>query len=140
MSKTRQQVIEQALRNLMVIAEGQAVSQTDVDKIDLIIDGVCGELADLSIFYVGDRGLTGPSGGDFDDSAYLSIADYLAYRALSTFPMSADGQARMKMASYDAVMRLRALSGAPRGRRELRVDPATRQNRIGTYAPWPNNF
>lgn len=140
MSKTREQVIEQALRNLMVIAEGQTVSQSDVDKIDLIVDGACGELADLAIFYVGDRGQIGPTGGDFDDSAYLSIADYLAYRALSTFPMAVDGQARLKAAHDDAITRLRALSGAPRGRRELRVDPATRQNRIVTYAPFPNNF
>lgn len=140
MSKTRTQVLEQGLRNLMVIAEGQTVSQSDMDKIDLVLDGVCGELADLHIFYVGDRGVLGPSGGDFDDSAYLSIADYLAYRALSVFPMGADGQTRLMQAATEAERRLRALSGPPRTRRELRVDPGTRQNRITTYAPFPNNF
>jgi hypothetical protein len=139
MSKTRAEVIEQALRNLMVIAEGQAVSDSDVQKLDLIVDGVCAEMAALKIFYVADTGQIGPTGGDFDDAAYLSIADYLAWRGLSTFPMGEDGQARITGAATQAEAILRALSGAPRGRRELKFDTALRA-RARASAPFPNNF
>src|SRR5215471_16301027 len=140
MSKTRAEVIEQALSNLMVIAEGQSVSDTDVQKLDLILDGVCAELSSLSIFYVADTGQIGPSGGDYDEAAYLSIADYLAWRGLSTFPMGQDGQARIVSAATEAEKRLRALSGAPRGRRELKIDPALRTRGTASRAPFPNNF
>src|SRR5262249_44009613 len=133
-------VIEQALRNLMVIAEGQPVQASDVLKLDLILDGVCAEMGALSIFYVADTGQQGPTGGDYDDAAYLSIADYLAYRGLSVFPMADDGQARMTRAYTEAVNILRAISGSPRGRRELKIDPAARPTRATSWAPYPNNF
>jgi hypothetical protein len=84
--------------------------------------------------------MQGPSGGDFADSAYLAIADYLAWRALSTFPMDASGQGRIASAKDVAEHILRALSGAPRGRREAKFDPALRGRVPPTYAPWPNNF
>jgi hypothetical protein len=139
MSKTRAEVIEQTLRNLSVIAEGQVTSDSDVQKVDLIIDGVCAEMATLQIYYVADTGQAGPSGGDYPDEAYLSIADYLAWRALSTFPMGQDGTMKLTAAGTAAEVRLRALAGAPRGRREAKFDPAL-SSRSRTGAPYPNNF
>jgi hypothetical protein len=139
MSKSRTEIIEQTLRNLMVIAEGQAVSDSDVQKVDLILDGVCAEMASLAIFYVADTGQQGPTGGDFDDAAYLSIADYIAWRALSTFPMGADGTARITSAATQAETRLRALSGPPRGRREVKFD-AGLVGRSRARLPFPRNF
>jgi hypothetical protein len=139
MSKLRADIIEQTLRNLVVLAEGQPVSPTDVQKVDVILDGVCAEMASLGIFYVADTGQIGPTGGDFDDAAYLSIADYLAWRSLSTFPMGQDGQATIISNASEAEKRLRALSGAPRGRREMKLDPALAP-RVRSRAPFPNNF
>jgi hypothetical protein len=138
MSKLRVDVINQTLRNLVVIAEGQTIQDSDTQKLDLIFDGVAAELAGLDIYYVGDPGSAGPSGGDIDDAAYLALADYLAWRGLSSFPMGADGAARITAAKSAAVSILRQLAGAPRGRRELAIDPALRTR--SNVNQWPNNF
>ena len=122
MSKTRAELIDQALINLGVIAEGQSIDADLVDKMDGVVDPACAELSELDIYYVQDAGSLGPSGGDIPDSAFLSIAAYVANAACSAFNLPAD--AKLMALSQLAESKLITLTRPARTRRTLRIDPA----------------
>lgn len=131
MSKTRAELINQCLVNLGIVAEGQSVSDQDVSKMDKIVDPALAELTALEFYYVSDPGEIGPSGGDFDDAAFLSLADYVANRACAAFNLAAD--TKMQALSIIAKDTLTTLSAPPRTHKTLRVDAALRNHRAGTY-------
>ncbi|NGX99387.1 MAG: hypothetical protein G4V63_30580 [Candidatus Afipia apatlaquensis] len=122
MSKTRAELIEQALINLGVIAEGQSIEADLVDKMDGIVDPACAELSDLDIYYVQDAGEVGPTGGDIPDSAFLSLCAYIANAACSAFNLPAD--TKLQALSQLAEAKLITLTRPARTRRTLRIDPA----------------
>lgn len=131
MSKTRSELINQCLVNLGIIAEGQSVSDQDVSKMDKIVDPALAELSALGFYYVSDAGEIGPTGGDIDDAAFLSLADYVANRACAAFNLAAD--TKMQALATIAKDTLTTLSASPRTLKTLRVDPALRHHRPGTY-------
>jgi hypothetical protein len=132
MSSTRAQAITQALYNLGIIAEGQAVTDDIVNKMDLVVDPCVAEMAAMEIYYVQDAGTANPpSGGDFDDAAFLSICDYLANRAAPAFNRA--GDASLQALAMIAEEKLKKISAPTRTKRVLEVDAGARSRRIVNY-------
>lgn len=125
--KTRPELINQALVNLGVIAFGQSVSAEDVQKMDTIIDPALAELTDLDIYYVSDAGEIGPTGGAFEDSAFLSLAAYVANAACAAFNLPADQ--KMIALSQLAEQKLITLGRPGATLDRLRIDPAIQTRR-----------
>ena len=131
LSKLRSELINQCLTNLGVIAQGQSISADLVTKMDGVIDPTIAELANLAIYYVQDAGSVGPVDGAIEDSAFLSLAAYIANAACAAFNLPADQ--KMQALALIAESKLRTLAAPARTLRTLRVDPAVRPRRIGTY-------
>jgi hypothetical protein len=131
MSKTRAELINQCLTNLGVIAEGQSVSAEEVSKMDGVIDPAVSQLADLNIYYVQDAGSVGPTDGAIEDSAFLSLAAYIANEACAAFNLPAD--TKMQALAMIAEDKLRTLAAPARTLRTLRVDPALQSHYRGIY-------
>jgi hypothetical protein len=131
MSKTRAEFITQCLYNLGVIAQGQSVSDQEVSKIDAIVDPAFAKLAALDIYYVQDPGSIGPADGEIEDSAFLSLADYVANAACAAFNLPAD--TKMQALSMLAESSLRTITAPSRTLQTLRVDPALRVRAYGRY-------
>jgi len=127
MSKTRLELITQSLVNLGIVAEGQSVSAEDVQKMDSILDPALSEMTDLEIYYVDDAGDIGPTGGEFADSAYLSLAAYVANAACAAFNLPADQ--KLQALAMLAEQKLITLGRPASTLRTLRIDPALRGRR-----------
>lgn len=127
MPKSRAELINQCLTNLGVIAEGQSISASDVQKMDKVVDPAIAELSDLQIYYVSDAGSIGPTDGEIEDSAFLSIAAYIANSACAAFNLPADE--KMQALSLLAEKKLITLSAPSRTLRILRIDPALQSGR-----------
>lgn len=127
MPKTRAELINQCLTNLGVIAEGQSIDADLVSKMDTIVDPALAELAELNIYYTQDAGDIGPSGGAIEDSAFLSLASYIANAACAAFNLPADQ--KMQALSMLAEGKLITLSAPARTNRTLRIDPAVTRHR-----------
>lgn len=126
MSKTRAELIDQALNRLQILVLGQSPSPEDIQKMDRLVDPACAQLAAMEIYYVSDPGEIGPTGGNIEDEAFLALADYVA-----SFHLVADE--RMQALAMIAESTLRKLAAPPRTLRTLRVDPGLTPRRIGTY-------
>lgn len=137
MSYTRAQLVTKALSKLGVIAEGQVVSASDLQKMDDQVEAAFELLNGLDIYYVADYGTPGPTGGNIDDAAFLPLATWLANEACEDFNMPADQQ--MDAATTQAVARLRTLAAPPRANTRLRVDNAVRGRNRGQWGRFPNN-
>lgn len=131
MPKTRAELINQSLTNLGIIAEGQSISAEDVQKMDRVVDPALSELGELGIYVAQDAGDLGPSGGEIEDSSYLSLAAYIANAACSAFNLPADQ--KLQALSILAEQKLITLSRPGRTRRTLSIDPALQTRRVGTY-------
>jgi hypothetical protein len=121
-TKTRRELVNQALANLGILAVGQSVSDEDVSKMDVLVDPVCEKLSGLGIYYVQDQGTIGPSGGEVESTAFLPIADYLANAAAAAFNLPAD--AKLAALAQLAEQDLRTISRPPQIRQTLRIDGA----------------
>jgi hypothetical protein len=130
-TKTRRELVDQALVNLGILAVGQSVSNEDVSKMDVLVDPVCEKLSGLGIYYVQDQGTIGPSGGEFESAAFLSIADYLANAAAAAFNLPAD--AKLAALAQLAEQDLRTISRPPQIRQTLRIDGAIPSGRHGRW-------
>jgi hypothetical protein len=138
MSYTRAQLVTKALGKLGVIAEGQAVSDGDVSKMDGTVNAAMAMLAALDIYYVADFGQLGPTGGTIEDEAFLPLATWLARKACEDFNQPADE--KMEAEARFAEADLRTLSRPPRSKARLSVDPALRGSHFrGISGRWPNN-
>lgn len=138
MSYTRAQLVNKALGKLGVIAEGQAVSDSDMSKMDGIVDAAMAMLASLDIYYVADYGQLGPTGGTIEPEAFLPLATWLARKACEDFNQPADE--KMEAEARFAEAELRTLSAPPRSKTRLTLDPATRGSWYrGNWGIWPNN-
>ncbi len=120
--KTRQELIVEALDQLGIIVPGQAPSSVIMNKMDTILDPVIEELADLDIYYVSDAGDIGPSGGEIESSAFLSIAAYLANAASAKFNLPAD--TKLKALALEAEQKLKTLARPASTRKFLKMDDA----------------
>lgn len=126
MSKSRAELINQILDRLQILVYGQAPSDQDVQKADLLVDGAVSQLAALDIYYVQDAGSLGPADGAIEDEAFLALADYIAQ-----FHLLAD--ARIQALAILAESNLRILAAPARTLRTLRVDPSLTPRRIWNY-------
>lgn len=131
MSKTRAELINQSLTNLGILAEGQSITADLVNKMDRVVDPALAELTDLEIYYVQDPGSLGPMDGDIPDSAFLSLAAYIANAACAAFNLPADQ--KMQALSTLAEQKLITLSRPGSTLRTLRQDPAVTVHRRGFY-------
>jgi hypothetical protein len=119
-TKTRQELLIEALDRLGIIVPGQAPSSTIINKIDGIFDPVVEELADLGIYYVDDPGQIGPTDGNIESSAFMAIADYLANAAAPKFNLTND--TKLKALAIEAEQKLRTLTRPASTRKFLRMD------------------
>jgi hypothetical protein len=138
MSYNRAQIVSQALTNLSILAEGQAASDSDVSKMDGIVNGAFATLAALNIYTVADYGNLGPVGGNIEDEAFLPLATWLARKACEAFNQPADE--KMETELRLAVADLVTIAAPPRSKARLSVEPALRGNGSrGASGRWPNN-
>lgn len=119
-TKTREQLIIEALDQLGIIVPGQAPSATIVNKVDTILDPIMEQLAELDIYYVDDAGGVGPSGGAIRSSAFLALGAYLANAAAAKFNLPAD--AKLKALAIEAEQTLRTLTRPSSTRKVLQTD------------------
>ena len=132
-TKTRQELIIEALDQLNIIVPGQAPSSTIINKMDEVFDPIVEMLAELDIYYVDDAGEVGPTGGSIKSSAFIPLGAYLANAAASKFNLPAD--TKLKALAIEAEQTLRTLTrpastrkflktdaGIPTGRRRWRAD------------------
>jgi hypothetical protein len=119
-TKTRQELLIEALDQLGIIVPGQAPSSAIINKIDGIFDPVVEQLADLGIYYVDDQGEIGPLDGAIESSAFLALAAYLANAAASKFNLAAD--TKLKALAIEAEQTLRTLTRPASTRKFLKTD------------------
>ena len=127
-TKTRQELLIEALDQLGIIVPGQAPSSTIINKIDGIFDPVVEELTELGIYYVDDPGEIGPTGGAMESSAFMALAAYLANAAAPKFNLTSD--TKLKALAIEAEQKLRTLTRPASTRKFLKVDagiPTTRR-------------
>jgi hypothetical protein len=124
-TKTRVELIHQALKNLGILVPGQSPSAEDIEKIDSIIEPTLDKLSALETVYVGDPGTPSPpTGGEYEGAHFMPIAAYLAYESCPMFNMA--GDAALKVEALRAVEELEVLGRPPRTRRSLRCDAGVR--------------
>jgi hypothetical protein len=128
LTKTRRQLIDQALYNLHVLEIGQSPSSEDVAKVDNLVDATIAELNGKEIIYIDDVGDAGPSGGAIDPAVFLALADYLAWKAGPSFALASD-PALTTLAKL-AESTLETIARPARTRRTLKVDSALARPRL----------
>lgn len=119
-TKTRLELLIEALDQLGIIVPGQAPSSTIINKIDGVFDPVVEELTDLGIYYVDDPGEVGPTGGVIESSAFLALAAYLANAAAPKFNLTND--TKLKALAIEAEQKLRTLTRPASTRKFLKMD------------------
>jgi hypothetical protein len=110
MSYTRTSLITAVLDNLQRAGVGRAITTEDRDFVDGRLDAVLADLAQRDIYAFEDIGEVGPTGGTFDEAAYLHLVDYIVARFSKPFGAPID---REEMAI--AERRLKTLSRIGRG-------------------------
>jgi hypothetical protein len=128
-TKTRQELITEALDQLGIIVPGQAPSATVMNKMDTIIDPVIEELSELGIYYVDDAGEIGPTGGEIESSAFLSLGAYLANAGAAKFNLPAD--IKLKALAQEAEQKLRTITRPASTRKFLKTDAGIPTGRSG---------
>lgn len=133
-TKTRQELIIEALDQLNIIVPGQAPSATIINKMDEVFDPIVEQLEGLGIYYVEDPGSVGPVDGAIESSAFLALGAYLANAAASKFNLPAD--TKLKALALEAEQTLRTLSRPTSTRKFLKTDPGIPTSRSGRYWNW----
>lgn len=119
-TKTRSELIYEALDQIGILVPGQAPSTNIMNKMDGVVDPVCEQLSELGIYYVQDAGEIGPTGGEIESSAFLALGAYLANAAAAKFNLPAD--TKLKALALEAEGLLRTLTRPSSTRRTLSVD------------------
>lgn len=132
-TKTREELIVEALDQLGIIVPGQAPSSTIMNKVDTILDPIIEQLDALEIYYVDDAGEIGPTGGAIESSAFLALGAYLANAAAAKFNLPAD--TKLKALAIEAEQTLRTIARPASTRKFLRTDPGIPTGRRG-YRRW----
>lgn len=132
-TKTRRELIFEALDQLGILVPGQAPSDTILNKMDSVVDPVVEELSVLGIYYIDSPGELGPDGGAIESSAFLALGAYLANAAAAKFNLAAD--AKLKALAIEAEQKLRTLTRPGSSRKFLKTDlgiPTARPRWNGT--------
>lgn len=124
-TKTRLELIYQALDNLGVLVQGQAPGAETVERMDGLVDPMLATLAALEVTFVGDPGTASPpTGGAIEPEVFLPLAAILAQRAAGAFNMAGDASlmALAQLAEGD----LRTIARPARTRKLLTTDTQLR--------------
>ena len=133
-NKTREELIVEALDQLGIIVPGQAPSTAIMAKMDGIVDPVIEELAGLDVYYVADAGAEGPTGGEIEPAAFLSLAAYLANAAAAKFNLPND--TKMKALALEAESKLKTLARPASINEILKIDAGIPSGRSGRWRRW----
>jgi hypothetical protein len=110
MSKTRLDVVVEALNKLGAVGSDQAPSASDTALVESKLDGVLEELQHRGVIYVGDPGVAGQlDSGAFTDAETLLIALPLAKANGSDFGKVGQDLSDTYSQAADAENRMRAM-------------------------------
>ena len=113
--RTRADLIARVLKNLGVLAAGQAPSDEDRAEVDDLIEPVCAKLF--------DDGVAKLNGDEIDDAAYLPLAAILAEAAMVPFGIAGTKVSDLVALAAQARMDLRLAYRLYDVRRPMRIEP-----------------
>ena len=134
--RTRVDLIDEAIANLGVLVEGQAVSNAMRQKVDRVLDGHLAQLRVQEIVYIADAGTPNPpAGGEIPVEYFSPLSHTLAWAAAPGFSLAGDPSLK----ALDGLAReeLRVMNRPGRTRRTLRLDS---QLRMQTRVTSSGNF
>lgn len=101
-TKTRAELIAQALKNLGVLAAGQSPQVEDTAPIDDMLDGLMAEFKEREIVDVPVATIP---------LAYFNpLAAMVAYEGRASFGVSLEEEAKLKNANDEAIMKLKVMT------------------------------
>lgn len=106
MTKTRQQLVNRALRMLGALPAGQAANADDYQNVDDTLEAVMSDLATRDIWQWGDP-------DQIDDDAFEHLAGIMKQANARDFGIEPDEQARLLLESRLRQLNLTFLSGQP---------------------------
>lgn len=133
-TKTRAELINQVLDNLGILVPSQSPTDENVDRIDKLLDAVLASLANREIVYIADAGSPSPpTGGEFDETIFLAVADMVALRVAGAFNLA--GDANLQRLADQSEEELRVIGRPPPTRKTLTTDPMLRvgHRRYGSF-------
>ncbi|MCJ2107851.1 hypothetical protein MKK70_21220 [Methylobacterium sp. E-041] len=113
--RTREQLIVRVLKDLGVLAAGEAPSDEDRAEIDDLVEPICAKLL--------DDGVAKLNGDEVDDAAYLPLAAIIAETALVPFGISGTKAAELRGLAEQARMDLKLAYRVYDARPPMRVEP-----------------
>lgn len=113
--KTREDLIARVLKNLGVLAAGQAPSDEDRAEVDDLIDPVCAKLL--------DDGAAKLNGDEIDDAAYLPLARIIAEEAMTPFGIAGTKAQQIAAAAEQARTDLKLAYRVYDARPPMRLEP-----------------
>lgn len=126
LTRTRRDLVEQALMNLGALASGQSAQTEDVERVDGFVDATLALLAATDIIYI-------PYSEEIPVEAFLPLAAYLANASKASFGRAGDAalQTEAEQAKYDLKCIARPFGSQPL----LRTESVLRGGveRRGTY-------
>jgi hypothetical protein len=106
MTKTRAQLIDEALLELGARGSGQAAAPEDYQNIDGVVDAVMADLAERDIYVWGDP-------DEIDDAAFVHLAKLLANEKARSFGLAPDETKRLMCEARLRQLKQVILSGQP---------------------------
>lgn len=132
-TKTRAELIAQVLDNLGVISRGQAPTDNDISKVDGVLDPIFASLDGRDVVSIDEPGTPDPpTGGEYDLSIFLALADVVANRCAGSFNLAGDAQ--LFVLSQKGEEEMRILTAPSKTRKFLRTDSAVSGNRSSRNA------
>jgi hypothetical protein len=131
--RTRRELIDAVLDNLGVLVPGQAPSNEEVSRVDVMLDPAFAEFAALGSVYVADPGTQDPpTGGQIDLATFGCLSDLLADWMAGAFNQA--GNPSLKALAIEAEETLRRIGRPASTRATLKTDWQLRGGR--RYAPF----
>lgn len=126
--RTREELIARVLKNLGVLAAGQAPSDEDRAEVDDLIDPVCAKLL--------DDGVAKLNGDEIDDAAYLPLARIVAEQAMTPFGISGQKAAEIATAAEQSRTDLKLAYRVYDARPPMRLEQfwGRRHGRVGGWS------
>lgn len=106
MTKTRDDLVNRALRKLGALPTGQAADPEDFQAVDGTVESVMSDLATRNVWQWGDP-------DQIDDDAFEHLAELLAIANAEDFGAAADEQKRLLMEHRLRQLNVPYLSGQP---------------------------
>ena len=128
--RTREQLIARVLKNLGVLAAGEAPSDEDRSEVDDLIEPVCSKLLDDQIAKL--------NGDLIDDAAYLPLAAIVAEAAMIPFGIGGGKAAELRGLAAQARSDLRLAYRIYDARRPMQIEPFWGRRRVAPCTGGPS--